>query len=320
MKRKFLILLFVIVLNVVFISCRKEIQIDFPELEIKPVVNCLFTDKTPMTVQLSLLKHANDTLDNFVNNAEVLVFSNNQLVTKLALTSKGLYSNSQFTPEKGKIYQLTVDIPGYKLVRASGSIPDNNIKVISIQSKSGYRYEAVTGTGEEPTVPVEDITVTLNEDEEKPDFFGFSFIQNRVDHYYNNDVLQLIEYEDEYSFGWYFRSEDVKVISEGVNNYDVESSILLFRDVGFQSSIDKVRFYIKKEIKSKYWGRLFIFSPEAYQYVHTWIIHDYTKYYDFWEVYEALPLYSNIENGYGIFAGYTTQQYEITPDSTQTYQ
>ena len=303
---------------VTFLSCTKNLEIDIEEMEVKPVINCMFEPEKPMIVNISLSKNPTDSINYEVTDAKVFVFDDVNNKSELPHLGKGRYSLPAFKPQAGILYHLQAEIPGYETVFASSSIPTGKTKVVSIESKSGYNNAPVYGTGDTPQIPVENIKLNLFDDKATDDFMGISAIQKQVNYFYKPDgELEITEVPDKYILSWYFGSSDVKVISEGIPD-DIEKSVQLFRDIAFEGQNDAVTFYVKKEIKSAYWIRFFKFSPEAFSYTKSWILHDYTKDYDFWEIYEPLPLYSNITNGHGIFAGYSSLLYNVFPDSVIT--
>jgi hypothetical protein len=311
MKRFFYLL---ISLLVVATSCQKEIEIDFPDLEIKPVINCLFSPEYPLKTHVGLTKSPTDTSTYLIENANISVFGNDGTHIVLPYISEGYYSANSFLPQKGVIYTMEVDIPGFKRITASGSIPVSESAILSIQSKSGFKTEPVTGTGEEPTIPVQNLKFLVKDDSEVEDFWGVSVTQTSV--VTRNGTI--VEIPGKYSPGYYWGSDDPVIVGEGLGYYN--PFLFMFRDIAFTSQTEKIELYVSKDIKSSYWIRFFHFSPEAFQYVKSWFIHEYTQDYDFWEIYEPQPLYSNIENGYGIFAGYSMQLYEVYPDSTLTFE
>ncbi|MGC9353459.1 MAG: DUF4249 family protein [Mariniphaga sp.] len=299
---------------VVLSSCREEIEIDFPEMEIKPVVNCLFSPSYPLKMHVGVTKTPTDTSTYIIENANISVSGNDGTHIVLHNIGEGYYSADSFIPDKGVIYILEVDIPGFKRITASGSIPVSESAILSIQSKSGFKTDPVTGTGEEPTIPVQNLEIVVKDDIEVGDFWGISIVQTSV----VNRNGTIVEIPGEYSPGYYWGSDDPIIVGEGLGYYN--PFLFMFRDIAFSSQTEKIKLYVSKDIKSAYWLRFFNFSPEAFQYIKSWVIHEYTQDYDFWEIYEPQPLYSNIENGYGIFAGYSMQLYDVYPDSTITFE
>ncbi|MFW6259638.1 MAG: DUF4249 domain-containing protein [Tangfeifania sp.] len=311
-------LILLILLVFIFFSCRKEIEIDLDELPQKPVINCLFTTGKPFQVHVSLSKSPTDTASYHINDALVKLYGNDGTDEQLPSSGNGYYSKSSVTPTAGVQYTLKVNIPGMEETSATGSIPPNTTKITEIESKSGFKTEPVMGTGDEARMPVQNLKVKILHDPQESDFMGLSVVQYALTHHRVNDSIFIVEDKNKYYYG-YLNSDDPAILSEGLGNFYIYQ-MLLFRDINFTDQPATVRFNVEKEKPSKFWLRFFHFSPEAFQYVKSWFIHDYTQDYDFWEIYEPQPLYSNIENGYGIFAGYSMQLYEVYPDSTLTFE
>jgi hypothetical protein len=306
------------VIFIVAIGCRKEIEIDLDELSPKPVINCLFTPEKPFRIHVSLSKNPTDTANYNINSALVMLFGNDGTDEQLPSTGNGYYSKSSIIPRAGVVYTLKVKISDMNEASATGSIAPNTTKITEIESKSGFKTEPVMGTGEEARIPVQNIQVKFLHNPGENDFMGLSVVQYAIIHHHVNDSIFVVEDKNRFYYG-YLDSDDPPILSEGFDNYYVYQ-MLLFRNTNFTEQPAAVRFNVEKETPSKFWLRFFHFSPEAFQYVKSWFIHEYTQDYDFWEIYEPQPLYSNIENGYGIFAGYSMQLYEVYPDSTLTFE
>ncbi len=298
------------------VSCYKTIEVDLPETEIKPVVNCLFTPDEPFVVNVSLTKAPNDTNSYFIKNADVIISGEGISEKTLPHAGVGFYSIKDFYPERGIEYSISVIIPGYEKLIASDKIPNSLTRFQSTNSASGFITKPVEGTGEEGKIPVQIIKCNIINDWGYSDHLGVAAIKNSLIHNYINGEITIIEDKNNYTSSG-LGSFDPVITTEGLDQY--YPPLLLFKDDYFKNVNVDVNFYFEKEVNSKFWLRFFNFSPEAYNYIKSWIIHEYTQDYDFWEVYEPLPLYSNIENGYGIFAGYSSELYEIYPDSTLIY-
>jgi hypothetical protein len=310
-------LLYIIVALFLFPACQKIIEIDLPKHEIKPVVNCLFSPNRPFKVHVSLSSVPTDTTTYSIENARVVIVEKEGLATQLKSVGKGYYSKKSFRPEKGIEYTLKVKVPGFNEVVATGSVPDNGVEIKRIESKSGNKTQTEVGMGEDAIIPVQFITIDFLQNIQVPDFMGVTVINNSISYSIINDSTFVTEDKTRFNFG-FLESNDPSIKNEGLDSY-YEFYILLFRDLLFNNTEATVKFNVEKKTDSKFWIRFFRFSPEAFKYLKSWIIHYYTQDYDFWEVYEPQILYSNIENGYGIFAGYSEQTFVTYPDSTTTY-
>ncbi len=295
-------------------SCRQEIEISFKDFVPKPVINCLFTPEEPFQVHISFSKTPVDTASYNIDNAIVILYGDDNTEEQLPLTDNGIYSRSTVIPREGVVYTLKVKIPDMDEVSATGSVPLNRAEITEIESKAGFKTEAVMGIGEEARIPVQNIQMKFKNNSEKNNCMGVSVVQYATTRHWSNNNFSLVEDTTNFNLG-YLNSNDPAILSEGLGNFYVYE-MLMFRDINLTEQSSAVQFNIEKESSSKFWLRFFDFSPEAFQYVKSWFIHEYTQDYDFWEVYEPHPLYSNVENGYGVFAGYFMRLLEIYPDST----
>ena len=114
-------IIFLILLSVLC-SCTKEIELDLGGTEKQVVVNCLFSVDNPWKVYLTCTKSINDTTDPMIDNARVQIFSNEQDAFELQYTGEGTYESEQY-PQKGVVYELRIDAPGYETISATNTIP-----------------------------------------------------------------------------------------------------------------------------------------------------------------------------------------------------
>ena len=244
----------------------------------------------------------------------VEVTDSNGFTTRLSYSNRDYYINNSVLPKPGVLYSIMVKVPGFEVATAQNKIPNDRVNIQRIKSKAALETEPVTGTGEEASINVQLLEVDFIQNMQSNDYMGVSVIIHPITHNYINDSVFITEDRKLYVQG-FLRTKDPSIKDEGLEGY-FESGILLFKDKLFNHEKASITFSVEKKTSSKFWLHFFQFSHEAFLYTKSWIIHDYTKEYDFWELYEPLPLYSNIENGYGIFAGYSEQLYEIYPDST----
>ncbi len=295
MKYKALTSLFLYFLGLT--SCLKIIEVDLPELKNKPVVNCLFTNNIPFKVHLSLPKPPTDTAYTNIANAMVQIKDENGKVTQLPYNEDGFYSTTSLLPEPGVLYTISVNIPGYPALIASDSIPKGNPNIDSYFTKSQFGYQ------EEMEVPYSRCCINFSVTK-KNYYLG-------IDDIYGENTQPLIDLDGSHLWIYGIFSDHPALTTEAPEYYFEDFLMFknnLYNTQGFQFYFN---FYSYPDF-----FRLFNLSPTCFKYLKTWLIHDYTKEYDFWEVYEPLPMFSNIENGLGIFAGYSFKLYEMYPDTT----
>ncbi|PIF05710.1 MAG: hypothetical protein CSA36_05410 [Draconibacterium sp.] len=300
-----------------FSSCEKTVTIDAPEAEIKPVINCLFEDEKPFKVNVSMTKAPSDSGFVVVEHAQVEISGDDGTSVSLGYAGNGCYSDSSMLPQKGVTYTLSVKITGFDEITATNKIPEQVVSVNEVTSLTGSKTVSAMGLGENPNIPVQVVTVKFEQDVNYRDYLGVSANIFAVIHHYVNDSIFVTEDTLKLVSG-FLESNDPAILNEGLDKYD-EYNLLLFKDDVFVQKNSTIQFNVEKLIQSKYWIRIMQLSPEAYTYIKSWVIHRATQEYDFWEAYEPQPLYSNIKNGYGIFAGYSMQNFEVFPDSTVVF-
>lgn len=116
--------IFTIALMVVFISCRKVIDVDIKNAEPKYVVEAIVSDSTGKTkVLLSATKNISESNDfPGISGATVTITDNTGIVTTLTETTAGRYEAAGFTGEPGKTYSLQVNFSG-EIFTASSTMP-----------------------------------------------------------------------------------------------------------------------------------------------------------------------------------------------------
>ncbi len=238
-----------LIYGIFLISCREIVEVDLPEIEMKPVVNCLFSPDSPFKVHVSLPKSTTDTTTYNIANAEVTISGEGSLEVRLAHVGGGVYTNSNLVPAKGISYTLKVGVPGYPELSAIGSIPSINPRII------GYTTLSHTGYDEEGGIPFSEIRILIK-DPDGENYYGLEDLYGEntlpVDTTDNGVIL--------WAYGIF--SNDPVVLNEGINIYYPE--FLVFSDEIFQGEkyCLSVNFYSPPE---KF--ILFNYSKIAFKYV-----------------------------------------------------
>lgn len=264
-----------------------------------PVVNCFFTPAKPFCVHVSLTASMYlDTAYTNIEDAVVRIIDENDTEFVLPHIGDGYYRDDNVHPRAGVLYTLYVEVPGYGSLQASDSIPSNVSRVEFI----GHEEDA-----------------WIDED---GDFFdGLNFIIHDVSSV--NNYYEFVE--------WYgFNSDDGSVldsISNGSSSFLNSNDPAVKQNGSWQAIFSDELFngnnypiqmiYYVSNIWSNSnshsappWVEVIQGSYAFYTYRLTYLKHDEALYADFWDPMEPIIMYSNIENGYGIFAGYHSQLIE----------
>lgn len=117
MKRIFTIIVIVFISG----SCIKDVGFSYPEVPSQVVVNALFTEDEPWKILLTYSKGAEDSTDRYIDNATVTIRSATEEILA-EHTGDGVYSSESY-PQTGTAYTLTVELPGFRTITATSSVP-----------------------------------------------------------------------------------------------------------------------------------------------------------------------------------------------------
>lgn len=290
MSKRYLILFAVSLLF--FASCEEDFELRNTSFKPSIVVNSIFTSGKPWKVDLS---YSRDRLDPTTSiqpilNAEVLIvekFTNR--VIFLAHEGNGTYTANTYLPNPDRTYELTVNVPGEEVVKASSLAPKKaNINIISdVVEKLEFEINDVN-----KNYYIWNLVYTNN--------------KNQIDTTSNTNPRDLVK---------------------GINNYNDLSTYLTNLSTpkindAETSGVQRTKYYFDYSkltddqdgqnpdpIKKKYL-RLLTTSKELYDYYKT--IEKYSVSVDHNCSFCQTPeIKSNIINGLGIFAGYTEDFKEI---------
>jgi hypothetical protein len=115
---------FLPLLACILASCEMIVKVDMPEHKPSIVINALIDPSEEFKVHLSRSLGAldNGELTN-INNAEVNVFENETFIGKLNFVTDGNYSSPTINPKLGKVYKLVVKASPYDEASAVARIP-----------------------------------------------------------------------------------------------------------------------------------------------------------------------------------------------------
>jgi len=299
MKKSVVILLYsVFLISCTF--CTKVIEIDIPSHDPALVVNSLFTDGQRIRVHLSKTASTFDYSTPTVENGLVRLFCNDEEIDTL-IFNNGYYYSDVVALQKEK-YSLLVSTPGLGEVSSEDSIPEKTL----IESYV-HRDSVMMNDNNYPVMQLE-LGFT---DKSGRDFYELSIV---ADYY-----VAGFNYRHNVGFKY---STDPVLVSTGLLDYYSES--IVFTDELFDGE--------QTSIKANYWIQtgempligggpeygylLFVslrsISESYYNYIRKQIIYQYNLESN---IFTGLPdpvhMYSNITGGYGIFAGYSSDNKTI---------
>ena len=281
---------FFLLISIVFSSCTKQISIIFPKQTPKLVVNSIFTNDRVIIVNLSQTIEYNSTEKIIITNAECKLFCNNEFIEILENHKNGLYTSS-IIPETGKNYKISISCDDFETVSANSYIPEypNKFQYDTIPS---VIFDPDDGLGvfyTNASIYIEDIPTQNN-------FYQLKLKLKKK----KNSSLSFSEIHR-------YRSDDPIIVSEGIQAY--HANILLFSDKLFNGKNYTINF--QHAFPTSFYDTVLLIietkslTQDYFNYLKSSIIqtNHQSSTNDILAIGEPIEIYTNIENGYGIFSG-----------------
>lgn len=298
----------IFLLVILSFSCQKELEIKLPDFDPKPVVNCLFSTDTNFVINLSHSISLNDSVKVDIENAKCYLFSDEILIDSLSYISDGFYK-SNIKPEQGKYYKLKVISTNFDEVSSISYIPVTP-QILNIEQQDFAVPPPVYSSDITENVPLNKLSITFLDDANVENYYELKILIKR----YWADIQenQIQRCPRLFSYDEVIRNEDILdyepnlfVFSDSLFNGQTKTIDFLYKQDGITmgcNSDDCVYFYGQYRIYYKFRA----ISKEMYDYRKSLIKHVYNQPTTGFEVFgDPVPMYSNIKNGLGVFAGYT---------------
>ncbi len=319
---------YIYLISVLFtLSCTTEIPFPKYEGENKLVIGCLFTIDSVFSVHVHHTQAIFDTSENYVNNANVELWSNGYFIEKLQQVGNGHYKSITEKAVSFKPYTLKVSANGFSSIEATDSIPQKQ------------------------TILSKEINYLVGFDNERGDYYStidFSFTNNASKNCYFENYINSIGYG---YMGGHYNDDGVWVytdsvfVSEILTYIDSDNvSIQVKEDFFFSGTINLVYSNElmpseKETIKLKFFKGGFSYlvlyhnslSENTYKYKLSLKKHllgqgkyepnTITEIATLFSRNEAAEVFTNIKNGYGIFGGYAvdTAMIKVKEGAFDTY-
>ncbi|MEI8048550.1 MAG: DUF4249 family protein [Bacteroidota bacterium] len=289
--QKFIVYFYTLILVVsitLLFSCRKLVQSEFADFKQVPTVNSFLKADSLLKVHISLASKLDTNELKGLNNAQVQLYVDNVFKEFLTSIGNGFFISTTIV-EPSKKYECKVNIPGFETVDCSNTIPKpSHLRDIIHISVAGKDQEGMTY----PAVK-------------------FTFSNNPAEKKYYEARIRLIEYGSEQLADMY------NIIDPVLLNEGLPLSIFsneLITDTAYTMTIN----YITGSAGSSNGGTVhtilypFILevrsvSYDYYQFARQKYLYDTGRFPEFGlSSNQAFQLFSNVKNGYGIFAGYSS--------------
>jgi len=300
---KNLLPIFLILSALTLSNCTKEIEFDAQDIAPRIVVNSLFTNDSIWSAHISRSVGVLETTSyTTIDNASVNIFDDNaNLVTTLTHQGDGLYTSpTGVSPQPNQSYTLEASASGYESVNATNSIPS----AVPI-----YQLDTVTSTNNDGETILE-ATITFQDPPNVSNYYmlevfvtGMYYDEWEQDSIEIREPLQIscddinVETVNRFNFGGFENTYLYLMLKD--QNFDGENYSLTFSVINYAELKEMDLF---GEI------RLVNTSEEYFNYLKSFNMYQRTINNPF-----ATPVqvYSNVNNGMGIFAGGTLTSWTV---------
>jgi hypothetical protein len=268
-------------------SCSKEVVIDLPDHEGKLVINSLFSPDTLLYVHISQSRVTTDTFF-LLQNTPVVVLKYTDETDTLQSIGNGYYVLRNHIPQVQTRYNIDVFSMEYGKATASDKIPEEALfEAINYVHKAGIDEEGYSFSS---------ITIRFND----------SPIE---DNYYELMLMKEFAVSKKKSKKLGLWSNDAVIKNEGYVNEVYDNLIFSDELINGKSHTLAFNFYHcldESNIASRYFIHFRSVSENYFFYKKKLMLHFENQFGDIWDgTGNPVNLYSNVENGYGIFAGYS---------------
>jgi hypothetical protein len=288
-------------------ACEKNVTINVPEQSPKLVINGLNIKDSSIRVGigksryiLKPLSNSGNNMDEFlVKDAQVVLYENNIAIDTMVYQAaiQGYKSPHNKVIRAGYTYTIKASAPGYVPVEASTMLPSQSV-ITSVTHIPNARKDSYGDF-------MDEIRIKINDPAGEQNFYQVQILSTSFGSgsgYPVNCVsttdkdIEAIGYTDPLG-----------------NDNCIDGSSLLMKDVNFNGGEKQVTFYVNSyELQTYSNGTGRDYRP--YIRVNR-ITEDYFKFVRSYNIYnnavdnpfaEPVNVYTNVKNGYGIFAGYTS--------------
>ncbi|MCF8357640.1 MAG: DUF4249 domain-containing protein [Prolixibacteraceae bacterium] len=286
MLSKYKIKTLLLTIGVALFGCQYLVTEQFPDFDSIPTINSVLVEGKPVSINIDLTGGLDSLPLQKVNNATVNLYIDGHFSEKMEYTREGVLTSKTIV-EPGKEYQCEVIIPGFDTLFCKQVIPIPG-KILKVEHKAN------TGMTDDGYTLSSKILTFKNNPSEKQ----YYEIKTKGTGKYDN-----IDTSD-YLFHNYIQPmpqiTDPVLLNEGIpialfSNETIKDSVYTMT-LHYTSSGSKIYSFII-ELRSV--------TYDYYRYQKQYYLYGEGKYGDITKKAFAFPLYSNIENGYGIFAGYS---------------
>jgi len=295
-------LILLVICMLFFFSCTKEVEIDMPQSKKLPIVNSLFCAGDTICVSIYESVASLDGVPKIIDDALVLLYEDDNPADTLVYSENGLYV-SNIIAKIGSVYRVEAFCNGHKTCYATDTVPG-----LPVLTGVAFRDSALI---DRDGFYISNAELSINSIVTKTGYYEIKMFARYFDDY---GLGGIVEELNNISFSQINNTDPVLLNSEVTF---LDYSILLFSNNLFlnESYVLPVYYYdLNNQWSNDYSDYDLIVSMRAvsanyYKYKCSEIIQNFdgNGLFQQWNNLSAMPtsLYSNVENGFGIFAAYS---------------
>jgi hypothetical protein len=283
---------FTIIIPFLFTGCELVVDVDIPIEQRQLVLNSFFTPDSVWRAKLSASQHIlDDGPYELVEDAQIIVMDGEDTIDTLTYDSLGYYTSNNGKPAYNKSYTIRATAANYRPVESTSSCP----KPITAEFSS-----LQTGVGEIQE-PVHSFTIKFIDSPERDFYQVMAIAEYRQTNPYTGQGF-LNRYN---AHIW---SEDPAINAKEIANSEgFFFSDALFNGKEFSLNVKMSPNHWGTSTKIKYYVFLRSLNEDYYRYKTTSLLQNYTSSDPF---AQPVKVFNNIENGFGIFAGYSQAAFQ----------
>jgi hypothetical protein len=290
-------------------ACERELEIDLSKVNPELVVIANFSDLDTLEVVVAKTRPVLETGPaEYVSDATVHIYDNGAFIDRLTFVPSPIpqfpsyYLSPSLVPQPGRKYTISVSAPGFPSVEATSEIPfpieiNTGASDLSIEEKAIDANTALVNFFIDLHIPLP---------VPKPSYFHLNFYQ-QVHSFQINEKGDTIQYGFfSLPLGFTSQNPDLPFVSYVEERGVLFGNDALFNNHGKISFTGSFQFRPNEQRLGNFLVELRTVSPEYYFY-HRSLARLSLAGSDPFS--EPVILYSNIENGQGVFAGFMSRFY-----------
>ena len=280
------------ILSLALVACEEPVSVEIPQHERQIVPRGFFAPDSLWQVEISSSVGFLEKNDPFpLANAIVEIWEDGSLRETLMHDEYGKYLGSTSVPIPGKNYMLKISAPGYNPTTAEATLPE-----VAVTPEI-----EVTGVNEDNQRTLTNVDITLHDPPGVKNYYAIDAIVE--------DFYVIDEDTTFFAYPFWFETRDIVLLStEGVESIDLEAvtfDSVEFGDDLFDGETQTIQIRLENYNLGSETERLSVrvrvTSEEYFRYQRT-LRQQYDNEGNPFS--QPVRIYSNNDNGFGIFAGY----------------